>query len=285
MNSIRSEWPLLVFTTCAPLCVGAWIVAASLVLSGMAPGSAVLTTGAYGGFLGALLLASLVCSTLHLGKPTKALRAFMRLGNSTVSNEVFVGALFTTALMFYVAVSHSLANAVEILGTLLVLVTAFAILFVVFQCLAYRMRTVPTWNSFAFSVDFAVIALLGGVCLEGVLACLAFPVSLHVRTALVVIEAACCMAVVFVVYAQGTTVTRSTWAGGGTSSWAKQWSTLGTARILTTLAGSILWGFGMLASQPSMPAIIVGATIVVAGIVVGRYAFYRFYVNVGLPRS
>ena len=98
MNSIRSEWPLLVFTTGAPLCAGAWVVACVLVLLD-APQAGVLTMDACGVALCLLLAASLACSTLHLGKPVKALRAFRRLGNSTVSNEVFMGTLFAAFSM------------------------------------------------------------------------------------------------------------------------------------------------------------------------------------------
>ncbi|MFR1640156.1 MAG: DmsC/YnfH family molybdoenzyme membrane anchor subunit [Eggerthellaceae bacterium] len=65
MSSIKSEWPLLVFTTCAPVCAGAWIVAAALTLFGASPQASALT-GPCGAALCALLVVSLACSTLHL---------------------------------------------------------------------------------------------------------------------------------------------------------------------------------------------------------------------------
>ena len=162
MRSVASEWPLVLFTVLAPLCAGIWMVAGFLALIDAFPGAVNLTTGYAGAFLCVLLLAALACSTLHLGKPLKALRAFMRLGNSSVSNEVFVGALFALCSCAYVLVAQSLIEAGSLWKIPLAFVAGFAGLFVLFQCLAYRMRTVSTWNSPSFSAEFAVFALLAG---------------------------------------------------------------------------------------------------------------------------
>ena len=111
MRSVVSEWPLVVFTSVAPLCAGAWIVTALLALFDVFPEVTLLTTGFTGAFFCLLLAAALACSTLHLGKPAAALRAFMRLGNSAVSNEVFAGVLFVVACCLYVLVSQNLIAA------------------------------------------------------------------------------------------------------------------------------------------------------------------------------
>lgn len=285
MKGTKSIWPLVVFTVCAPLCAGAWVVAASLALLDAFPRAILLTMGYPGALLCVLLVASLGCSTLHLGKPVKALRAFMRLGNSTVSNEVFMGALFAAASVLYLATADSLAAAGELRSMLLAAVAAFAILFVVFQCLAYRMRTVPIWNSFAFSVEFAVIALLGGVCLEGVLACLALPVPLSVRISLVAVEGFGCLGMLFVGFAQGPVVAQSLAMIRGGQVMLRRWGFISAVRMVAIVFGSIVWGCGMLAETPAIPLVIAGMMMVVIGISIGRYAFYRFYANVGLQRG
>lgn len=285
MNGIKSEWPLLVFTLCAPLCAGAWIVAATLALLDAFPQADVLTVGAYGIVWCVLLALSLGCSTLHLGKPLQALRAFMRLGNSTVSNEVFMGALFAASLVVYLVVAGSLPVAGEIGKILLAFVSACAALFVLFQCLAYRMRTVSTWNSFAFSVEFAVIALLSGVCAEGVLACIAVPVPFDVRLALAVVEAASCVGMVITILAQGIVVAKGVLGRRDAQALVGRWGVLGVARVLALVGGSVAWCCGMLASEPAPALSAAGTALVLVGIAIGRYAFYRFYVNVGLPRA
>lgn len=285
MNSIKSEWPLLVFTVCAPLCAGAWVVAAFLALFDVFPQAIVLTTGWYGVLLCALLVVALGCSTLHLGKPMRALRAFARLGNSTVSNEVFTGALFTLSLIVYLLVAQSLVASSEIGKILLAFVAAFAMLFVLFQCLAYRMRTVSTWNSFSFSVEFAGIALLGGVCVESVLACLAVSVPLDVRVGLVSVGVACCVGMVLVVHAQGAVVVCSISGRRDVQVALTRWNAFSGARLFAMVVGVIMWACGMLSNEPMLLLSALGAAVVLAGIVMGRCAFYYYYVNVGLPRA
>lgn len=285
MDGIKSEWPLLVFTVCAPLCAGAWAVASLLTLLDAFPEAGLLVSGVCGTAVCALLILALCCSTLHLGKPFKALRAFMRLGNSTVSNEVFMGALFAASLVVYLTVVGSLPVSDEMGKILLAFVSVFAILFVLFQCLAYRMRTIITWNSLAFSAEFAFIALLGGVCAVGVLACAVASVPPEVRLGLTAAAAASCVGMVIVVVAQGAVVAESVSTRRDARALCTRWGALGVVRVLALVAGSIMWGCGMLVGQP-MPALAgAGFAIVLAGIVIGRYAFYRFYVNVGLPRA
>lgn len=282
MNSIKSEWPLVVFTTAAPLCAGAWVVLAALVLVGADSRAVFLTMGANDAFLCALLVVSLACSTLHLGRPVKALRAFSRLGNSTVSNEVFIGALFAMLSLLYLAVAHSMGDVADLRKVLLVLVAAFAVLFVVFQCLAYRMRTVPTWNSFAFAIEFAVVALLGGTILVGVMAAVGVSLSLDLRLVLVAVAFLGCFAMLVVMGVQNAIVVRAcdgllfARERGG-------FVVAGIVRMSLVIVGVAVWGHALLMPDPSMPLSVAGGVIVLLGIVLGRCAFYCAYCNVGLP--
>lgn len=285
MRSMASEWPLVVFTTISPLCAGVWIVAGLLALVDAFPGAADLTVGYAGAFLCVLLIAALACSTLHLGKPLKALRAFMRLGNSPVSNEVFVGSLFAVGSCLYVLVAQGLIEQGDIWKIPLAFVSGFAGLFVLFQCLAYRMRTVRTWASPSFSVEFAAIALLGGIAVEGVMLNFAPAASLDVRVALVVSEAICCVAAVCVVHAQGVVVAKEVVTRHDHRQLLTQWNALGITRIVLLATGVALWGYGMLAEPGVLLSTVAGTVLVLLGIVVGRCSFYRFYLNVGLPQG
>lgn len=284
MSSLKSEWPLVVFTTCASLSSGAWIVAAVLALSGAFPQASVLVTGLPAISLCVFLAAALAFSTLHLGKPLKALRAFTRLGNSTVSNEVFSGTLFVIVSALFVALSQSVPVFGELWGVLLFLVAALAVAFVAFQSLAYRMRTVATWNSGAFSVEFVVVALLGGLCLEGVIAGVFLLAPFGVRAVLVLLEFVCCVALALTVCAQGIVVAKSVAGRRDSTAVLKEWGTFAVARVATVATGSLLWAFGLLSQEPVVVWAVAGLAIVVVGIVLGRYSFYRSYVNVGLPR-
>lgn len=55
MRSVVSEWPLVVFTSVAPLCAGAWIVTALLALFDVFPEVTLLTTGFTGTFFLSLI--------------------------------------------------------------------------------------------------------------------------------------------------------------------------------------------------------------------------------------
>lgn len=284
MNIIRSEWPLIIFTTLAPLCAGAWVVAAALVFSEAHPQASALTTWPYGAVLCGLMILSIGLSTVHLGKPLGALRAFMRLGNSTVSNEVFTGALFASLAILYLVFSQSFAAGSEVWGILLALAAASAIMFVLFQCLAYRMRTVPTWNSIAFSVEGAFTALSSGVCVEGVLALMAFSAPFGVRLALVVVGVLGCIGMVIVVLMQGLVVSKAVALKRDREHLLTQWSELAALRVAALLAGTILWGWGMLSGWQMIVLAAAGAVLVIAGIAIGRYSFYSFGIGAGLPQ-
>ncbi|MGV8084289.1 MAG: dimethyl sulfoxide reductase anchor subunit family protein [Coriobacteriia bacterium] len=284
MSSLKPEWPLLVFSTCALLSSGAWIVAAVLALSGAFPQAYVLVTGLPGIFLCVLLAVGLAFSTLHLGKPLKALRAFTRLGNSTVSNEVFIGTLFLIVSVLFVALSQWVPVGGELWGVLLFLVAALAAAFIAFQCLAHRMRTVATWNSRAFSLEFAVIALLGGLCLEGVIASVLLPVPFDVRAVLALLEFVCCAALALTVSAQGIVVAKSVSGRRNSATVLKEWGTFAVARVAIVVIGSLSWALGLLSQEPVVVLAVAGFAIVVFGVVLGRYSFYRSYVTVGLPR-
>lgn len=281
MDTVRSSWPLLVFTTIAPLAAGAWALVAALALFDVFPGAAALTVGGFGLLLCLLFAASLACSVLHLGRPTKAFRALRRLGNSSVSNEVFVGGLFAMLALIYVVVAEGLMAAGDVWKMLLGLIAGCAVVFVLFQCLAYRMRTVPTWNSPAFALEFAAIALLGGVCLVGAFVPFGPAVPDGVRWVLLGLEAVCCGVMLLVATAQDATVAALP-LDRDARAWRGRW---GVARVLALVAGSGLWIAGMAAPAPIPELLVLGTVVVVVGIAVGRALFYGSYINVGLPQA
>lgn len=285
MNSIKSEWPLLVFTTGAPLCAGSWIVLAVLVLADADSQAISLTMGINGLLLCLVLGVSLACSTLHLGKPIKALRAFSRLGNSTVSNEVFMGTLFMVFSFIYFAVAQSMDSVADLRKVLLALVAAFAALFVVFQCLAYRMRTVPTWNSFAFAVEFAIMAVFGGTISVGIMSVASDPLAFEVRLVLVAVALVGCFLMIVAACAQLSVFLRFRSIPSSGSLREAGCDALVAIRLAALVFGTVIWGHAMLMARPSVVLAAVGGVFVLVGIVCGRYAFYRSYCNVGLPRE
>ena len=285
MRSVISQWPLVVFTSIAPLCAGVWIVAAPLVLFDVLPGANMLTTGYAGGALCLLLIGVLACSTLNLGKPAKALRAFARLGNSAVSNEVFMGTLFAVAACLYVLLAPRLIPSGDVWKILLAFVAGCAALFVLFQCLAYRMRTVPTWSSLPFSAEFAVLALLGGAVIAGAVLRMGGTAGFPVLSGLAVTGVLSGVALVLVIYAQGTVVAKSIHQRRDAPALFGQWGAFSFTRVLSVVVGLGLWAFGLLVPNISVTWVLAGTLLVGAGVVAGRLSFYRFYANVGLPQG
>lgn len=284
MNDIKKEWPLIVFTTCAPICTGALAIAAALSLTHAYPESETLPLHAVNFMVWAVLLLSLLCSTLHLGHPLRALRAVTRLGNSNVSNEVFAGALFAGFGAILFLDSQWLSTSDEIMAALLVLLIALALLFVFFQCCAYRIRTVGTWNALSFSIEPALIALQGGICLEGILVLPYLSEALWVGTTLCVMQLLLAMASVCMVFAQGRSVENAQSARPINRQGQHLWAMLNGARVILVILGAFLWCLGLLFSSTLFWLMIVGCIMTLAGIVFGRVSFYAFYVNVGIVR-
>jgi anaerobic dimethyl sulfoxide reductase subunit C (anchor subunit) len=159
------EYSLIVFTILSQLAVGAfctlglifawiarqqgWQVAHDLTISGWPLISAVM---------GIALLTSL----LHLGLPSRAWRAFSNLRQSWLSREILFATLFAGFSLLFAGLQWfgwSDPSLRDILGVITGL-TGLALVFVMSK--AYRLRTIPTWDTWLTPVSFFVTTFLLG---------------------------------------------------------------------------------------------------------------------------
>lgn len=113
----------------------------------------------------ALSVAGLLASTLHLGHPERALKAFTQWRSSWLSREgwLAVAALLVMGLQAFAAVFFAGSlGPVAWLGGGLCLATVFATSMIYAQ-----LKTVPRWNHWTTPAVFMSFALTGGALLSG----------------------------------------------------------------------------------------------------------------------
>jgi anaerobic dimethyl sulfoxide reductase subunit B (iron-sulfur subunit) len=157
---VRHEPSLVAFTLLAQLAVGlywAWVALRWSTLSERDPTAGLPLLAA-----GPLLLAGVLASLLHLGRPLRAWRALANLRSSWLSREILLTIKFLAGWAVVVAlevhgvlspgVRATLAGAVALLGLALVYAMARV----------YRLRTVPAWDGVRTFRSFLMAALLLG---------------------------------------------------------------------------------------------------------------------------
>lgn len=159
------ERALVAFTLLAQTAVGAfWTLAAVYLLTWRQVGPATARLHAVGGFVavGALLVLAMGASLLHLGSPLLAWRALANPRTSWLSREIWSTLLLSGASILWAGLLwfergapfwRSMAlGAAALLGLALLLTMSWA----------YRLRTVPAWNSWVTPLSFLVTTLLLG---------------------------------------------------------------------------------------------------------------------------
>lgn len=113
----------------------------------------------------ALSVGGLISSTLHLGHPERALKAFTQWRSSWLSREgwtavatLFVMALFAAGQVFFGAHWSILGWIGAVLAALTVLCTAM---------IYAQLRTVPRWNQTLTPALFLTLSVAGGALLTG----------------------------------------------------------------------------------------------------------------------
>lgn len=148
---------LVLFTLLAQTAVGAyWVLAGARALSRLALG-----------VLLGLMAASLAASLFHLGTPLRAYGAVRHLGSSWVSREILAALVFAGLILGQAAAAWAelpLGQSPALAG--LTALGGLALLYSMSR--AYRLRTVPAWDSPATLLSFGATAgLLGGLLAGG----------------------------------------------------------------------------------------------------------------------
>lgn len=151
------EIPLLFFTLSGQMAAGISWVLGILVLLGI-PFSPFLYLA-----IGAILGLGLIVSFLHLGSPKNAWRVFGNLRKSWLSREILAAILFILSWAISV-ISFWLSPSLAIGKPLLAGVTGLAGAILIFSMSeVYRLRMVPTWNTWHTKVTFFLSAMILGL--------------------------------------------------------------------------------------------------------------------------
>ena len=159
------EWALVIFTICAQMSVGAFVVLGVIhwfAARKAGPDEADRLADRALLAIGPTLVLGMGASLLHLGNPFNGYLAVANLGSSWLSREIVFGVLFAGAgavfafLQWRKRASACVRNAVGLVAAGIGLVLVFS------MGQVYLLRTVPVWNTVATPLMFFVTTFLLG---------------------------------------------------------------------------------------------------------------------------
>jgi anaerobic dimethyl sulfoxide reductase subunit C (anchor subunit) len=155
------ERSLVAFTLLAQMAVGAfWALGAVHLWA--AWGAGMVDRVLLG--IPALMLLAILASFLHLGAPRNAWRALANLRSSWLSREILFALLFTAASGLLAGLEWFQWGTVAMWDALAGVAALLGLALIVSMANAYRLRTVPAWNTWATPASFFITAcLLGGL--------------------------------------------------------------------------------------------------------------------------
>jgi anaerobic dimethyl sulfoxide reductase subunit C (anchor subunit) len=174
------ERSLAAFTLLSQMAVGAFWVLGALhlwVARQAGPATAETWTRIALWVVVPVMMAAMLASLLHLGTPLYAWRALANLSSSWLSREILFAVLFTAAAATLAVLcwfNLGPPGARTVLGwaaTLLGLALIYS------MANAYRLRTIPAWDTWLTLVSFLVAALLLGALAVGVVLAVTADVS------------------------------------------------------------------------------------------------------------
>lgn len=173
------ELPLVIFTICAQMSVGSFIVLGLIHLAGLRVPQKTMdrVTDPALYAIGPLLVLGLAASTMHLGKPLRAPNALLHLGSSWLSREIVAGMVFAAlGAAFALCQWFKLLN--HRLRQVLAGLTAAVGIFLVFAISkVYSLRTVPAWATVHTPISFYITTLLLGGLAVGAALLISFRVT------------------------------------------------------------------------------------------------------------
>lgn len=164
MNAGLHELPLVFFTVLAQSAVGAWLVFTFVLLGEKNEKSQSYIHRAMFVIL-AILGLGFIASVMHLGTPVRAFNSLNRVGESMMSNEIALGAVFFGLAGLYWLIGI-LGKMPAFLGNVWRILTALAgLCFMYMMDQVYHIVSVPTWNTVLTSWSFYLTVALGGLAL------------------------------------------------------------------------------------------------------------------------
>lgn len=277
MTDFMSKGFLATLASCAPIYANAWIIVSLGALLEAFPLAHKAVTGIQGGIVFAGFSISLICLVFSHGGPSYALRELRRLGDSAVSSELFSGMLFAASLASSLFIVAGLFGMTLVWKAPLAFSAVLAALFVLFEGLAFRRPVSAMPRSAPLTLKRPIANVLGAFCVAGALSASLLVPSSGIRTAFVVIELILCFVLAFAHLCNAHL--------GVVPGASRRYGCRGAIRIACVAGGSILWGYGMLASGADS-CVAVGAALVVASLAACGASDLMFCERFGLlPRE
>ncbi len=166
------ELPLVIFTICAQMSAGSFVVLGLIHLFGAKVDPDVMDRVSDPALyaIGPLLVLGLAASTFHLGSPIRAANALRHVGTSWLSNEIVSGIVFLILGAAFAVCQWRKWLPARARQALAVLAAAAGLFLVYAISRVYSLRTVPAWDSSHTAVRFFATAfLLGGFAVAATL--------------------------------------------------------------------------------------------------------------------
>ncbi|WP_142501577.1 dimethyl sulfoxide reductase anchor subunit family protein [Klebsiella sp. 2680] len=283
MGSGWHEWPLMIFTVFGQCVVGGFIVLALALIKGDLSGEQQQrVVGSMFG-LWVLMGVGFIASTLHLGSPMRAFNSLNRIGASSLSNEIAVGALFFAigGIGWLLAVVNKLPSGVRNLWLLLTMV--LGVIFVWMMVRVYNtIDTVPTWYTVWTPFSFFLTMFIGGPLLGYLLLRFAGGDGWAMRL-LPAISLLALVASVIVVLMQGSELATIHSSIQQASALVPDYGSLMAWRVVALVLALVCWIAPQLkGDRPALPLLGLAFVLVLVGEMIGRGVFYGLHMTVGM---
>ena len=278
-----SELPLALFTTCAPIGAGAFVMLAIVVCTCTLSEERLAKLERMMLVPFCIALVGFVCAFFHLKDATHVLYAVTGLGSSPLTNEVFAGAVFMAAAAVYLVLvlAGKLGRARRPLA---IVVAVLAVVFACFMGIAYLMETVASWNSpLTLAALFGYLIAGGGAgfSLAAALAKVSPGELAPARNALIAVTALGAVLALVGLLGQLALVAGSANAvESGAELAASVTPAAAIAAVLIAIAAAeVIVG---LAKRMHVGLAASSVVIAAAGILLARLVFYTLYLSVGV---
>ena len=279
-----SEWPLIIFTVIAQSAIGAYWWSLIVRLSDVLGPEQSLDFDRPMLAVWLLQIASLAIASSHLGMPLRAINAVFRVGRSRFSNEVFFGGGFAALGLLGWILDQFSMEPLWLKMSLQGLIFLFSLSFFFSMIALYRIRTVPTWNSWTTPAAFTVTTLLCGSALASCLFAFFEPVPaglvLFGPIGLMVFSI---FGSLFVTLKQYSSLAKIETAFKRSIDLCPHYAALMAIRFAFLFSALALWSWVFLTGGgPSPTAGLVVFVVVILGEMIGRGIHYQLNMTVGL---
>ncbi|AYY80635.1 MULTISPECIES: DmsC/YnfH family molybdoenzyme membrane anchor subunit [Proteus] len=276
------EWPLMFFTVIGQSVAGAFIIMGCAILSGKF--SPEMNRKVHYSMFGlwALMGIGFLLSMMHMGTPLRAFNSLLRLGHSSLSNEIASGSIFFAlgGIYWLLAVLNKMPATLGKLWVTLVII--LAALFITAISRVYQIDTVPTWYNNYTTFNFVLTAFIGGPILAALLMRIA-GFNLNCVSALPLLSVIAIIVSAIVATSQGFELGSIQTSVQKAVDLVPNYGTLMGIKLVALALGLSCWIAPLLRkNNPSVALLALGFILVFVGEFIGRGVFYGLHMTVGM---